>query len=77
MVMVGTRAARGVDARCPWPDGWGCLAMAGCLGVPAAGGFEVHLLGKGREQAGLPFGLAGEERCASFAGEVEDGPEFH
>src|SRR5216684_7387290 len=68
----------GAVRRCSWPDGWGCLAMAGAfLGVLAAGGFEVHLLGEGGEQAGLPFGLAGEERCASFAGEVEDGPEFH
>ena len=48
-----------------------------CLGVLASGGFDVHLLGEGRQQPGLPFGLAGEGGSVSCAGEVEDGPEFH
>ena len=35
--------------------------MVSCrLGVLAAGGFEVELLGEGGEEPGLPFGLAGE-----------------
>jgi hypothetical protein len=43
----------------------------------AAGGFDAHLLGEGWEKAGLPFGLAGEDRCAADWAEVERGPEFH
>ena len=42
------------------------------LGVLAAGGFEVHLLGEGREQAGLPFGLAGDGAGSAVGGEVEE-----
>ena len=49
----------------------------GCPRVLAAGGFDVHLLGEGGQQPGLPFGLAGEDGCAACAGEVEDGPKFH
>ena len=38
------------------------LSGWGCLGVLAAAGFEVHLLGEGGQEPGLPFGLAGEPR---------------
>ena len=52
-----TLVARGslaVRARLEGPSG------SGRLGVLAAGGFEVELFGEGGEEAGLPFGLAGE-----------------
>ena len=52
-----------------------CWWMSACwpaLSVLAAGGFEVHLLGKGGQEAGLPFGLAGQGRGGALRWEVED-----
>jgi hypothetical protein len=42
--------------------------------VLAAAGLGVHLGGQGREQAGLPFGLAGERVDAVLGDEVEGRP---
>jgi len=60
------------------PDGRSWPAPdRGCIGMLAAGGLDVHLLGQGRKEAGLPFGLAGEDGCVSRGAEVEGGPQFH
>lgn len=40
--------------------------------VCTMGRFDVHLLGDGREEAGLPFGLACEESRCTAGCEVED-----
>jgi hypothetical protein len=48
------------------------LPAVAWLGVLAAVGFEVELFGEGGEQAGLPFGLAGDGAGGAVGVEVEE-----
>jgi hypothetical protein len=51
-------------------DRW-LAGAGGQSAVFAAGGLDVELLGECGEQAGLPFGLAGEACGCPFGDEVE------
>ena len=45
-------------------------------GVAAAAGLVGHLLGRGGQQAGLPFALGGEDAGGAARAEVEHGPQL-